>query len=62
MAIPLSLYSSNSLGATISATYLFPLPSQLAGPVPHENCVGKTFSRMKNKNSWSTLINIAHCR
>lgn len=51
MTIPLSLYSSNPLGVTNSAIYLFALLSKLAGPVPNENRVGKTFSRMKNQSS-----------
>lgn len=37
MAIPLSLHSDNSVGVAESAAYLFALPSQIAGPPPHEN-------------------------
>lgn len=51
MTIPLSLHSSNLLGITNSAAYLFVYPSKLAGPVPNENCVGKTCSKMKNQSS-----------
>lgn len=40
MANPLSLHGDNSVGLAESAAYLFALPSQIAGPPPHENnCV-----------------------
>lgn len=37
MANPLSLHGDNSVGLAESAAYLFALPSQIAGPPPHEN-------------------------